>query len=135
MSTRTNLRPHSVITNGDMSANITSQVTVLQSVSGISYSLSWSGTSPLGTVSVQGSNDYSLGVDGSTMLNAGTWNNIYIIVNGGSPGPTAPISGSSGMGLIEILKTQVYAIRLIYTADDGSPGTGKLNVLINGRVS
>lgn len=131
MSTRTNLRPHSVITNGSMTGNLISEATILQSISGVSYTLSWSGSTPVGTVSVQGSNDYSLNADG-TVDNSGTWNTIYISVNGGAASATAPITGNTGVGLIEILKTTVYAIRLIYTAGSG---TGTINVVINGRVS
>ncbi len=131
MSTRTHLAPFQVITNGDMSANITSTVTVLGTISGYSYSLTWAGSTPVGTVSVQGSNDFSLNADGS-VKNSGTWNTIYIVVNGGSPSATAPISGNTGNGLIEILKTTVSAVRLIYTAGSG---TGTLNAYINGRVA
>lgn len=130
MSTRTNLRPASVITNGDMSANITSQVTILQSITGVAYAVSWSGSTPVGTLSVQVSNDYSLNQSG-TVQNTGTWTTIYLNVNG-TPATTIAVSGNTGSGVADIEKTMVYAIRLIYTAGSG---TGTLNAVINGKVS
>ncbi len=131
MSQRTNIRPYSVILNGDMSADITSQPTVLQSISGVSYTLSWAGTSPVGTIAVEGSNDYSINPNGTTD-NAGTWMPIYISVNAGPAAANAAITGNTGNALIEILKTTVYAIRLFY---DAGSGVGTLNATINGRVS
>jgi len=131
MSTRTTLRPYPVISAASMAADIVAEPTILQSVSGVSYTLSWSGTSPVGTIAVEGSNDYSLNPDG-TEDNAGTWIPIYISVNGGSPASSAAITGNTGSALIEILKTTVYAIRLFY---DATSGTGTLNAVINGRVS
>lgn len=130
MSSRTNIRPYSVITNGVMTANITSLVTILQSVTGVSYALSWSGTSPVGTASVQVSNDYSLNPNGS-VRNSGTWTTVYINVNG-VPAASAPITGNTGTGFIDVEKTMAYAIRLIFTF---ASGTGTLNAVINGKVS
>lgn len=131
MSTRTTLRPYAVIDSGDMAADITSSATVLQSISGVSYTLSWTGSTPIGTIAVEGSNDYSLNPDGS-VDNAGTWIPIYISVNGGAAAANAAITGNTGSALIEILKTTVYAIRLFY---DATSGTGSLTAVINGRVS
>ncbi len=131
MSSRTTLRPYSVITDGDMSADITATPTVLQSISGVSFTLSWSGSTPIGTIAVEGSNDFSLNPDG-TVDNAGTWIPIYISVNAGPAAASAAITGNTGSALIEILKTTVYAIRLFY---DATSGTGTLNAVINGRVS
>lgn len=138
MSTRTNLRPQIVIpspqgspANGaSMAGNITSAPTVMQSLSQCSYSLSWSGSTPVGTVSVECSNDFSLNPNG-TVLNAGTWN-IMTLNYGGSAVTTVPVSGNSGNGFIDILDTAAYAVRLIYTAGSG---TGTLQVIFNGKVS
>ena len=129
MSTLQQLKPFSVLTNGDMSGNLTSAVTVLSNLSMCSYGLSWAGSSPVGTVSVQFSNDYALNPDGS-VLNAGTWNTATLNLNG-SQVTTIPISGNSGNGFIDITDTAAWAVRLIYTAGSG---TGSLQVVLTGKV-
>lgn len=131
MSSRTTLRPYSVITNGAMVGDITSLVTILQSITGVSYQLSWSGSTPVGAASVQVSNDYALNADGQTVRNAGTWTTLEINVNG-TPATSAPITGNTGSGFIDVEKTIAYAIRLVYTH---TSGTGSLQATINGKVS
>lgn len=130
MSQRTRFSPFSVITNGSMSANITSNVTILQSITGVGYSLSWSGSSPVGTAAVQVSNDYSVFPNGS-VNNAGTWTTLELEVNG-SIVSAIDITGNTGTAFIEIQKTHAYAIRLVYTRTSGS---GTLNAVIMGKVS
>ncbi len=130
MSTRTSLRPQIVLDAGDMSGNLASDPTILQSLSCGSYSLTWSGASPVGSVSLQVSDDYKLNPDGS-VENAGTWNTAPISVNG-TTANFAPIAGNTGNGFIDILGTGAYAVRLIYTA---SSGTGSLTVVVNGKVT
>jgi len=129
MSTRTTLRPFSVITNGSMAGNLTSTPTILQSLSMLSYALQWSGTSPVGTVSVQVSNDYSLTPAG-TVDNPGTWTTITLQVSG-SAVTSIPVSGNTGTGFIDIESTAAYAARLVYTA---GTGTGTLNAVVVGKV-
>lgn len=47
--------------NGDsMSGNIISAPQILYLMSKASFSFNWSGTSPVGTISIQGSNDFLL---------------------------------------------------------------------------
>lgn len=130
MSTRTILRPKLVITNGDMSGSLTSLPTVLQSLTSGSYALSWTGTSPVGTVSFQVSDDYSLDPNGQ-VDNPGTWNTAPLSVSGTTV-TAVPVTGNTGTGYIDILGTGAYAARLIYTAGSGS---GTLNVTIVGKVS
>lgn len=135
MSTRTNLRPQAVIggnsgVSGSMATNITSMATVLQSLTSGSYAFSWSGTSPVGTVSFQVSDDYSLDPKGQ-VLNAGTWNTAPVSVAGTSV-TTIPITGNTGNGYLEVLGTGAYASRVIYTAGSG---TGTLTVTVVGKVS
>lgn len=130
MSTRTNLRPQPVITNGDMSANITSSVTLLQSLSSVSFMYYWSGTAPVGTVSIQVSNDYSLNSVGA-VANAGHWVTVELNLNG-VPVASIPLSGNSGQGFIDVEPTAAYAIRTVYTF---TSGVGTLNSVINGKVS
>lgn len=130
MSTRTGLRPQRVLTAASMAGSLISLPTILQSLSKASYALSWSGTSPVGTVSVQGSNDYALNPDG-TVQNSGTWTALTLSV-AGVPSTTVAISGNTGSGIIDIVDTALYAIRLIYTFGSG---TGSLTVFFNGKVA
>src|SRR5665213_2731719 len=98
MSTRSNTRPNPVIKNGDMSGSITSAPTVLQSQTIASYSYSWSGTSPVGAVSIQVSNDYQ--INGNIVLNPGTWVTVPI-TSGGTMANSVALTGNSGEGYIE----------------------------------
>lgn len=102
----------------------------MQSLTKISYGLSWSGTSPVGTVSIQVSNDYALDPNGG-VENAGTWNTASLNYNGAVV-TTIPISGNTGNGFIDVLETAGYAIRLIYTS---ASGTGSLTATVVGKVS
>ncbi len=130
MSTRPHLAPYPVIVNGSMSGDLVSDVTIIQKISMLSYSYSWTGSSPMGDISVQVSNDYALNPDG-TEQNAGTWTTITFN-SGGSAVTFVTISGNSGTGFIDIDQIGAYAIRTIYTS---TSGTGVLQCLINGKVS
>ena len=130
MSSRPLLQPQPVIgsnsgVSGDMSqASITSLVTIISNISMMSYSYSWSGTSPVGTIDVQVSNDYTQNAAGA-VLNAGTWNSL--------PLSTAPtVSGNTGSGLIDIDQLGSFAIRTVYTKGSG---TGTLTAIFKGKVS
>lgn len=129
MSVRTNLRPNPVIVNGDMSGNITSDPTILQSLTVGAYSYSWTGAAPIGVVTFEASNDYALNSDG-TVKNAGTWTVMDVLFNG-TIVSSVPLTGNSGNGLID-WSTGAYAIRTVYTR---TSGTGVLNVIINGKVA
>lgn len=130
MSSRPNAKK-SVITNGDMSAaSITSAVTIIQDLCLISYGLSWSGSSPVGTAAVQVSNDYALNSDGS-VNNAGTWTTLPFNISGVAV-TALPVSGSTGTGFIDIDLTGAYAMRLVYTKGSG---TGTLQAILNAKVS
>ncbi len=131
MSSRSNLRPQSVITNGSMSAaSVTSAVTVLQSLTVGTYSYSWAGTAPIGNIAVQISNDYSILANG-VVNNAGTWTTVYVTLNGSTVVNAIPVSGNTGNGVVE-WSTGAYAIRTVYTK---TSGTGTLQAVINGKVS
>lgn len=124
MSSRPQFNPYSVITNGDMSGNITSAVTVLQKLSLASYSITWSGSSPSGTVNVQVSNDYAQNADG-TVKNSGTWNTLPLSI-------TPTVSGNTGNGFIDIDQQGGFALRLTYAFISG---TGTMNATINCKVA
>jgi hypothetical protein len=129
MSSRPFLKPFSVVTNGDMSSSITSAVTVVQMIPAGSYQYSWTGTSPVGTIKVQGSNDYSIDA-GGTVVNSGTWTDLYLTYNGTSASSVA-LTGNSGSGLVDFDGFGSYAIRTVYTR---TSGIGTLNVKICGKV-
>ena len=118
-STRAPLKPFSVITNGDMSANITSAVTIIQNTPLVSYDISWTGTSPVGEMTVEVSNTYSVNPDG-TVRNPGNWTTLTLSA------PTT-VSGSPGNGFIDLDVTSAYAVRLKYTR---TSGTGTMNAVI-----
>lgn len=90
----------------------------------VSYSVSWSGTSPVGAVTIQVSNDYAQNVDGSVAV-AGTWNTLTL-------SSATNVSGNTGNGFIDIDAIAAYAIRLIYTK---TSGVGTFQAIINGKVA
>lgn len=137
MSTRTSLRPQTVIPSlqGDpvngasMAANITSAPTLLQSLTMVNYAVTWSGTVPVGTVSVEASNDCVVSAEGG--VSGGTWNPLPLDLNGVTV-TTIPITGASGNGMIDIDGLAAYAVRLVYTR---TSGTGTLGVVVTGKVA
>lgn len=131
MSSRPQFNPAPVITNGDMSqASLTSLITIIQKLSMVSYSVSWAGSSPVGSIAVQVSNDYSQNMAGQ-VSNPGTWNTLTFNLNG-SPVTSLPVSGNTGVGFADIDQTAAYAIRLVYTKVSG---TGTLQATVNAKVS
>lgn len=130
MSSRPNSPKYPVIVNGNMSGNITSAVTILQLLTVGTYSYSWSGTAPVGNISVEVSNDYAIDAGGN-VINPGTWTAIYFTLNGSSTVNAAPVSGNTGTGIIEFT-TGVYAIRTKYAF---TSGTGTLQAIINCKVA
>lgn len=133
MSTRPELRPYQVITDGSMADDITSIVTVVQKISIVSYTISWSGTSPVGTLAIQVSNDYKLRPDG-TVADTGNWSSIPF--NGSvaaTPALTLAVSGNTGTAnLASLHSCSAYAVRLFY---DRSSGTGTLQAYVCGKVA
>lgn len=130
MADRPVLPQSPVIINGDMSGNVISAPTILKQLTVGTYTYSWAGTAPVGAVSVQISNDYSLFANG-TVNNPGTWITIYFTLNGATVVNAAPITGDSGEGAIE-WSTGANAIRTIYTA---TSGVGALQAIFNGKVT
>lgn len=130
MSTRTNLPPQIVINAGNMAGNLTSAPTILRSLSKVAYQAVWTGTSPVGTVAVQGSSDYALNPNG-TVENAGTWTTFTLQDSSGTPVQSLPVTGNTGSGIVD-LTTGINAIRFVYTAGSG---TGSLTVTVNAKVA
>lgn len=131
MSQRTVLRPET-LTSIDMSLSSTaSQVTILQGLSILNYAVSWTGTSPVGTLSLQFSDDYRISSNGQTVVTAGTWNTAPIDVNG-AIATSAAVSGNTGNGMFDIELAGAYAARLLYTRVSG---TGTLIPVVTGKVA
>jgi hypothetical protein len=124
MASRPLAKPYSVVTNASMASTITSTPTIIDQLSMISYEVSWSGTAPVGTISVQASNSYSQNIDGS-VKNAGNWNTLTL-------SQTPVITGNTGSGFIDIDQMAGYAIRLVYTP---TSGTGVMNVIVAAKVA
>lgn len=130
MSYRPQAAPYPVIVSGSLAGNITSEPSIILKTSMVSYSYSWTGTAPIGEISVELSNDFALNPDG-TVKNAGTWNTMTINY-GGSPVASVPLTGNTGNGLIDIEAVAAYAIRTVYTR---TSGTGTLNALFTAKVT
>ena len=136
MSQRTTLRPQTVIPSaqaipantGSMAASITGAPTILQSLSEVSYSIAWTGTSPVGTFSVEASNDCTVETTGG--ISGGTWNKVPLQLTDGSITTGIPVSGNTGKGFVDV-ETGAYALRPVYTA---TSGTGTITVTVNGKV-
>jgi hypothetical protein len=129
MSSRPMLRPYSVITDGNMaSASITSSVTIIQQLSSINYAFSWSGTTPIGTIKVQASNDYSIDASG-TVLNSGNWITLDLSY-GGATVSSVPVTGNTGAGMVDVV-SGAYALRVVYTK---TSGVGTIQCKINAKV-
>lgn len=124
MASRPIFSPFQVITNGDMTTTLISQVSVIQNTSKVSYDVSWAGTSPVGSLSVQVSNTYSQNADGS-VRNPGDWITLTLSAS-------TAVSGNTGNGFIDITTISAYAIRLVYTPVSG---TGTLQATVAGKVS
>ncbi len=135
MASRPIITPNAVVgiyskppVSGDMSASIISNPTILNQLTIASYSYSWTGTAPVGDLSIQVSNDYQLFPNG-TVYNPGTWA-ILPIFYAGAMVSSIPISGNSGNGLIEGASA-AWAIRTVYTR---TSGIGTLQVTYVGKV-
>ncbi len=130
MSTRTVLRPHAVISAGNMAlTSVTSEATVFQGLSNLSYEVSWTGSTPVGTLALQVSNTYAPLADG-TPGSGGVWTTVPLDVNG-AYATSMPVSGNTGNGFIDVTLHAGYAARLVYTKGSG---TGTLIATIAGKV-
>lgn len=125
MSSRPQIRPFPVMTNESMATSLISDITIVDDISMISYDISWSnGATPVGVMSVQVSNSYSINADGS-VRDAGNWTTLTL-------SSTTNVSGNSGNGAIDIDSTAFYAIRLVYTRTSGS---GVMNAKVCCKVA
>ena len=130
MAYRPQFNPYPVINAQSMASNITGTPTIIQKIPLLSYTAKWTGSSPVGTLKFQVSDDYALNSDGS-VANAGTWNDLPVYLQGSGIVTSIPISGNSDNGAVDIKELGFYAVRPVYTA---TSGTGTLTVTIAGKV-
>lgn len=128
--TRPILKPFQSITNGAMSTNLTSSVTLIPTTSLVTYIYSWSGTAPVGTLKVQVSNDYTRDVQGN-VSNAGNWADISFLA-GSATASSLAVTGATGTAVINLPLCGAYAIRTTYTVTSGS---GTIQAYICGKAS
>jgi hypothetical protein len=129
MSTRTVLRP-SILPALSLANTGSSSPTILQGLSFVNYAITWTGTTPVGTLALETSSDYQIAPNG-TIINAGTWNVAPLGVNGVYSTSIA-ISGNTGIGSIDVIQIGTYAVRLLYTA---ASGTGTMTIIVSGKVA
>jgi len=123
-SSRPYIKPFPVIVNGDMSGSVTSEPTILTNLSMVSYQISWVGTSPIGEIILEGSDNYSENAAGG-VANAGTWVELPLSAS-------ANVSGNSDTGVIDVTATSVHAVRIRYVRGSG---TGVMNALVSAKVA
>lgn len=111
MGRKSVLEPYKIVDGGDISSNVISPETQVKNLDQITYEVVWSGTSPVGEVTVE------------TQVKD-VWQAIAL--------PTISVSGNSGNHLITINSaSHFHKLRLVYTA---TSGTGSLDVSIIGAV-
>lgn len=90
----------------------------------ISYHYQWVGTSPVGDVVVEVSNNYAQDASG-VVKNAGTWDELPL-------SDATSVSGNSDSGGVDIDANAFYAIRTRYIR---TSGTGTMNITVAGKVA
>lgn len=132
MSTRPQIKPYIAINAQSMASNITqSQPTIISNLTLISYTFSWSGSSPVGTIAIQACNDAQFDGKGNYISGTGSWESLPLNLNG-TVVTTIPVSGNTGNGVVDIDANGLYAIQAVYTA---STGTGTLNATLVAKVA
>jgi hypothetical protein len=134
MSSRPQFNPTPVftaVTGQSMATSLISLPTIILKLSLVSYGVSWTGSTPVGALSVQVSNDYSQNAAGQT-LNAGTWNTVPFEDSTGAIVTSVAVTGNTGNGFINIRDIAAYAVRLVYTA---TSGTGTISAIVNAKVA
>lgn len=128
MSTRTRLAPNLLPTIDMSQSSTASTATILASNSTVQYSGFWNGSSPVGTLALQFSDDYALNPNG-TVNNAGTWETAPVAITGAFV-TSGSVSGNTGTFRFDVT-TGANATRLLYTRNSG---TGTLTIYVSGRT-
>lgn len=133
MSRKNNLRQFQSITNGAMSANITSPVTCTQWLDNIGIQFNWTGSSVSGNFQVQVSADYARDPNGS-VTNAGNWAPLtltYLVGSSFVSSQNVPTTVGSPIYL-DLNQLSTPWIRVVFTTSNGS-SDGILNAYITAK--
>lgn len=112
MGRKSLIEAYKIVSAGSMAGNITSTETICKQVDNVGLLVEWSGTSPVGTITVEVAN----GDSGWSALDFGT---------------PISITGNSGNLNININQIPFEKIRTVYTR---SSGTGTLNITLAAKV-
>lgn len=116
-----------LISAGDMTTTLTGGPTNIQYYDNISLEFNWAGgTTPKGTIQVLVSNSYD--ARNGIVYNAGVFTPLAL-----SPNPVVPGSSNSGSLAINLTELAFSYIKVIYTPDGMSPGSGNLNCLLTAK--
>jgi len=105
------LLPVHVITAGDMSGSLTSQVVEVKNQDNVGFQLHWTGT-PTGTFSFQVSSDYFQDINGN-VVNAGHWITLPVT-------PAITASGSGDDAYVDLVQISAMYARVVYTSSSGA---------------
>ncbi len=135
MATREQLKPTAVLTSAtgqSMAGNLTSLPTQKSGISIINYDVSWTGTSPVGTIEVQACNSLEFDGQGNPINQASAnWTNVPFDLNGTTV-TSLPVSGNTGGGNINVYGLGAAFVQLVYTFNSG---TGTLSAIVSGQVA
>lgn len=93
-----------------MSGNVSSTIEDISDFSNYSVHCNWTGTSPVGSIDVLGSND------GINFVSVGT----------------IPVAGNTGLDLFNVFGAAYKYVQVAYTF---TSGTGSLNILLSAKRS
>jgi hypothetical protein len=113
------LKGFKTISAGDMSANITSDVTYVDGLEALSFIYSWTGTSPVGSIIFEGAHEYP---DSNGVMQTTAYFTIATSVS------VAANSGSALLTVNPLPAVTKVRVRYAFTS-----GTGTLDVTIGGR--
>lgn len=116
--------PHRLISATSMATSITSEQAIIEGTDIQAIEVEWTGTSPVGTVTVEVSS-----YDKKTQTNS-TWKEIVFTNQTGTQVSTMAVSGNSGSHLLHILTLGVNAMRVKYNR---TSGTGSLTVILSAK--
>lgn len=123
------IKCQNLFTSFNMGGNLTSKVTIIETISMPSFTIKWTGPAT-GRFFFQGSNDYELNPDG-TVKNSGNWANITIKFGPGDDGDRYNIAPGD-TSLHVTVPTAAYAIRVFYQRTGG--GGTLQSCTLNGKV-
>lgn len=106
-----------MLSSADISTTQTSDTTIVEGIDEASILVQWSGTSPVGTITIEASNS----TENEFKKNLEVWETLDFSA-------TISVSGNTGSHQILLNSLPFRAIRFIYTA---SSGTGSLTAHIN----